>query len=98
MTTISRPRLLGPGVNRVDGPLKVTGKAPYPSDFAYRGMAHAVLVRSTVGSGRITEIDTTRAERAAGVVRVLTHLNAGHLERGPMTPLGVSPPAPCRTT
>ncbi|WP_326625312.1 MULTISPECIES: xanthine dehydrogenase family protein molybdopterin-binding subunit [unclassified Streptomyces] len=94
MTTISRPRLLGPGVNRVDGPLKVTGKAPYPSDFAYRGMAHAVLVRSTVGSGRITEIDTTRAERAAGVVRVLTHLNAGHLERGPMTPLGVSPPAP----
>jgi xanthine dehydrogenase YagR molybdenum-binding subunit len=94
MTTISRPRLLGPGMNRVDGPLKVTGSAPYPSDFAYPGMAHAALVRSTVGSGRITEIDTTEAERAPGVVSVLTHLNAGHLDRGPMTPLGVSPPAP----
>jgi xanthine dehydrogenase YagR molybdenum-binding subunit len=94
MTTISRPRLLGPGVNRVDGPLKVAGKASYPGDFAYPGMAHAVLVRSTVGSGRITEIDTTQAEGAPGVVCVLTHLNAGHLERGPMTPLGVSPPAP----
>lgn len=98
MTTISRPRLLGPGVNRVDGPLKVAGKASYPSDFAYPGMAHAVLVRSTVGSGRITEIDTTQAEAAPGVVCVLTHLNAGHLERGPMTSLGVSPPAPSRTT
>ncbi|MFD4611841.1 xanthine dehydrogenase family protein molybdopterin-binding subunit [Streptomyces sp. NPDC058440] len=94
MTTIPRPRLLGSGVNRVDGPLKVAGKAPYPGDFAYRGMAHAVLVRSTVGSGRITEIDTAQAERAPGVICVLTHLNAGHLERGPMTPLGVSPPAP----
>ncbi|MEU9286233.1 xanthine dehydrogenase family protein molybdopterin-binding subunit [Streptomyces sp. NPDC048275] len=94
MTTTSRSRLLGTGINRVDGPLKVAGRAPYPSDFAYPGMAHAVLVRSTVGSGRITEIDTTDAEHAPGVVRVLTHLNAGPVQRGPTTPLGVSPPAP----
>ncbi|MBY8879674.1 xanthine dehydrogenase family protein molybdopterin-binding subunit [Actinacidiphila acidipaludis] len=94
MTTISRPRLIGPGINRVDGPLKVTGRAPYPNDFAYPGMVHAVLVRSTAGAGRITEIDTTAAERSPGVVSVLTHLNAGPLARGPMTPLGVSPPAP----
>ncbi len=31
--TIEAARLIGPGVDRVDGPLKVTGSAPYSSDF-----------------------------------------------------------------
>jgi xanthine dehydrogenase YagR molybdenum-binding subunit len=94
MTTTSRPRLLGPALDRVEGPLKVSGKAPYPNDFSYPDMAHAVLVRSTVGAGRITGVDTAEAERAPGVICVLTHLNAGLLKRAPTTTLGVSPPAP----
>ncbi|MFF4245661.1 xanthine dehydrogenase family protein molybdopterin-binding subunit [Streptomyces sp. NPDC001822] len=93
MTTTSRP-LLGPGINRVEGPLKVAGKADYPNDYTYPDMAHAVLVRGTIAAGRVTGLDTTAAERAPGVVRVITHHNAGLLERAPVTPLGVSPPAP----
>jgi CO/xanthine dehydrogenase Mo-binding subunit len=94
MTTISRPPLVGRGRDRVEGLLKVQGRAPYPNDFSCPGMVHAVLVGSTVGAGRITGIDTAAAELAPGVLCVLTHLNAGPLRRAPVTPLGVSPPAP----
>jgi len=35
---------IGRKTPRVDGPLKVTGAAPYPSDFSFAGLAHAALV------------------------------------------------------
>lgn len=94
MTTPSGPQLLGAARDRVEGPLKVAGRAPYPNDLSYPGMVHAVAVGSTIGAGRISGIDTSVAENAPGVISVLTHLNAGPLRRAPVTPLGVSPPAP----
>jgi xanthine dehydrogenase YagR molybdenum-binding subunit len=89
----TRP-VVGAGIDRVDAPQKVTGKAHYPNDFDYPGLAHAALVRSTVAAGRIRAIDTSRAQAAPGVLAVLSHLNAPRLERGPMTLLGPSPPVP----
>ncbi|MFB4279636.1 hypothetical protein ACBJ59_30425 [Nonomuraea sp. MTCD27] len=86
--------IIGAGLDRVDAPLKVTGSAHYPNDFAYPGMAHAALVRATVAAGRIRAIDTSAAEAAPGVLTVITHRTAPQLERGPMTLLGPSPPAP----
>jgi xanthine dehydrogenase YagR molybdenum-binding subunit len=38
-------------------------------------MVHAVIVQSTIASGRIASIDTSAAEQAAGVLRVMTHRN-----------------------
>ncbi|MFD0312914.1 xanthine dehydrogenase family protein molybdopterin-binding subunit [Streptomyces flavalbus] len=96
MTTLETGRIVGAGLDRVDAPLKVSGAAPYPNDFAVPGMVHAALVGSTVAAGRITAIDTTEALAAPGVLDVITHLNAPRLERGPMTLLGGSPPAPLR--
>ncbi|WUH91656.1 xanthine dehydrogenase family protein molybdopterin-binding subunit [Streptomyces sp. NBC_00433] len=86
--------VVGAGINRVDGPRKVAGAAPYPSDFTARGQAHAALVGSTVAAGRVVGIDTAAAEASPGVIAVLTHLNMPRLERGPMTALGTSPPPP----
>jgi xanthine dehydrogenase YagR molybdenum-binding subunit len=94
MTTIEAVRLVGPGINRVDGPLKVTGSAPYPGDFSFANMAYAVLVRATVAAGRIRRIEATAAEAAPGVLAVITHRNAPHLERGPDTPVWRQPPPP----
>jgi xanthine dehydrogenase YagR molybdenum-binding subunit len=94
MTTTEAVRLIGPGVDRVDGPQKVTGAAPYPADFSYPEMAHAVLVRATVAAGRIRGIDTTAAQTAPGVLAVITHHNAPHLNRGPDTPFWRQPPPP----
>ncbi|MBB5084008.1 xanthine dehydrogenase family protein molybdopterin-binding subunit [Nonomuraea endophytica] len=86
--------IIGAGIDRVDAALKVTGSANYPNDVAYPGLAHAALVRATVAAGRIRAIDTSAAEAAPGVLTVITHLTAPRLDRGPMTLLGPSPPAP----
>ncbi|MER5183221.1 xanthine dehydrogenase family protein molybdopterin-binding subunit [Streptomyces sp. NPDC002896] len=94
MTTLEAPRVVGPGLERVEAPLKVTGKAPYPNDFGYPDLVHAALVRSTIAAGRIRSIDTSSAGAAPGVLAVITHLNSPRLERAPMSLLGSSPPAP----
>lgn len=94
MTTLEAGKIVGAGIDRVDAPLKVTGAAQYPNDFSFPGMAHAALVGSTIAAGRIRGIDVAEALAAPGVLTVITHRNAPKLERGPMTLLGGSPPAP----
>jgi CO/xanthine dehydrogenase Mo-binding subunit len=96
VTTTDSNTIVGAGVDRVDGPLKVTGAAPYPSDFSFDGLAHAALVESTIAAGTISRIDTEDAEASPGVLTVVTHKNAPALAAGPMTPLGPSPPTPFR--
>ena len=88
---------LAPRVDRVDGRLKVMGAATYPIDVTLPGLAHAVLVQSTVTSGRIRHIAVDAAERAPGVLAVITHLNAPALRCAApkwVTPLGPSPLPP----
>jgi CO/xanthine dehydrogenase Mo-binding subunit len=89
-------RLVGDPIDRVDGPLKVTGAAPYPSDFTFPGLAHAALVQSTIGAGTISGIDARRAEAAPGVLAVITHENAPALADGPMTIFGPAPRFPLK--
>jgi CO/xanthine dehydrogenase Mo-binding subunit len=96
MTTATRQRIIGEPVDRVDGPLKVTGAAPYPSDFTFPDLTHAVVVQSTIAAGTIMGIDAAKAEAAPGVLAVITHENAPALLEGPMTRLGPSPPFPLR--
>ncbi len=70
---------IGQPVSRVDGRQKVTGGATYAAEFDQPGQAHGAVVRSTVANGRIASIDSAAAERAPGVVAVLTHRNAPRL-------------------
>ena len=86
--------VLGDSVDRVDGPLKVTGAAPYPSDVTFPGLVHAALVQSTIAAGTISRISTDAAQAAPGVLAVITHENAPALAEGPMTPLGPPPRFP----
>ncbi|BCS32594.1 acylaldehyde oxidase [Luteitalea sp. TBR-22] len=74
---------IGSPLRRVDGELKVTGRAAYAADITLPSLAHAVLVTSTIATGRIVGLDTSRAERTPGVVAVLTHLNAPRLPYRP---------------
>jgi Aldehyde oxidase and xanthine dehydrogenase, a/b hammerhead domain len=85
---------LGSGVDRVDGPAKVRGAAAYPTDVTYPDLAHAALVRSTIASGRVTEIDAADARAAAGVLTVITHQTAPKLTPAPFGLLGLAPPPP----
>jgi xanthine dehydrogenase YagR molybdenum-binding subunit len=70
---------IGRPVSRVDGRRKVTGTATYAAEFDVPGLAHTAVVRSTAANGRIASIDSASAERAPGVVAVLTHRNAPKL-------------------
>lgn len=71
--------LVGSQVPRVDARKKVTGRAMFTAEILLPNMAHGVLLGSAVAAGRIERIDTTAAERAPGVVHVLTYANRGPL-------------------
>ncbi|MGY0064131.1 xanthine dehydrogenase family protein molybdopterin-binding subunit [Streptomyces sp. LZ34] len=70
---------VGAPLSRVDGRLKVTGKARYAAEHDVEGAVHAVIVDASVGRGRITSIDTRAAENHPGVLRVISHRNAPKL-------------------
>src|SRR5262249_36515583 len=73
----NRQGLIGKPLTRVDGPLKVTGRAKY--SYEYRGIkdtAYGYIVGATIGKGRISGIDTSRAEAVPRVLAVLTYQNA----------------------
>ncbi|TDH26810.1 xanthine dehydrogenase family protein molybdopterin-binding subunit [Segetibacter sp. 3557_3] len=72
-------KTVGQGINRVDGFLKVTGAARYATDYPVKNLAHAVIFKSTVAAGEILAIDTIEAEKAPGVLSVITHQNAPKL-------------------
>jgi xanthine dehydrogenase YagR molybdenum-binding subunit len=62
----------GQPVTRVDGRLKVTGKALYAADNPTPELVYAALVTSTVARGAVERIDPAPAVRHPGVMRVLT--------------------------
>src|SRR3954463_2505528 len=68
---------VGTPMSRVDGRLKVTGGARYAAEFEVKDVAYGALVLSTVARGRVTKIDTAAAEKAPGVLAVITHKSAG---------------------
>ena len=60
--------MIGQPINRVDGPLKVTGRATYAYEHWDAGQPlYGFIVGATIGKGRITRIDTVarRAVRPA---------------------------------
>ncbi|MDB4881988.1 MAG: aldehyde oxidase and xanthine dehydrogenase molybdopterin binding protein [Gemmatimonadetes bacterium] len=61
------PKVLGGKLPRIDGPLKVSGRAIYTSDISLAGMLYAVPVRSTIASGRVISIDGSAARKLPGV-------------------------------
>src|SRR5260221_557685 len=69
--------VVGKPLDRVDGRAKVTGRARYAYEVQQGpAVAYGYAVEASVGKGRMTFIDTDAAERAPGVVLVLTHQNA----------------------
>jgi xanthine dehydrogenase YagR molybdenum-binding subunit len=73
--------VIGKEQPRVDGPLKVSGRALYASDHNLPGMLYAVPVCSTIASGEIRRIDTGAAEKMPGVHAIFRRENIGKLSR-----------------
>src|SRR5262249_55978557 len=84
MTQSDLARPIGRPLDRVDGPLKVTGRATYAYEYAAQGQAaYGFIVSAAIGKGRVIGVDVRDAERAPGVLLVLTQDNAP-----PQTPWG----------
>jgi xanthine dehydrogenase YagR molybdenum-binding subunit len=75
--------------HRYEGIAKVTGTAKYVAEFTGpfpKGMAYGFVVQSTIPHGTIVSIDQKEAERAPGVIAVLTPFNAPKLTTGSPQP------------
>ena len=71
------PGPIGRPLDRVDGPLKVTGRATYAFEYAGQGeAAYGFIVSAAIAKGRVIAVDVQEAGRAPGVLLVLTKDNA----------------------
>ncbi len=57
-------------MNRPEGPLKVSGTAPYAAEWHVGGVATGVLVRATVARGRVSAVHADPVRAMPGVVGV----------------------------
>jgi len=83
---IDKLRYIGRATDRIDGPLKTTGTAPYAYEQheAAPNAAYGVVLGAAIAKGRIASMDTSAALRAPGVLAVVTADNAGKLGKGKM--------------
>jgi xanthine dehydrogenase YagR molybdenum-binding subunit len=75
-TTRTTGGAIGAPLDRIDGPQKVKGTAPYAYEHHVDNPLYLFAVRSEVARGRVASIDASRAEAVPGVVIVVTHENA----------------------
>ena len=71
--------LIGAPISRIDGPIKVSGKAQFCAEFPMERLTYAALKYSTIARGRIAEIDTRAAEAELAAAQPL-HDNAFKVE------------------
>lgn len=81
---IDRMKVVGQPIDRIDGPLKATGTAPYAYERhdVVPDPAYGHVIGATIAKGRILRMDLSAAERVPGVLAIVTAANAGPLEKG----------------
>ncbi|UPG73122.1 xanthine dehydrogenase family protein molybdopterin-binding subunit [Roseomonas gilardii subsp. gilardii] len=81
---IDRLQVVGQPLDRIDGPLKTTGRAPYAYERhdVVPDQAYGWIVGSAIAKGRIRSMDLHAARAAPGVIAIVTHENAGPLGKG----------------
>jgi xanthine dehydrogenase YagR molybdenum-binding subunit len=73
--------IIGQGIDRTDGRLKVTGGATYAAEHKLPRLAHGLMVTSTIPNGRIAAFDLTEAQAMPGVIAIVTPANAPRLPK-----------------
>jgi xanthine dehydrogenase YagR molybdenum-binding subunit len=76
---IDQLKVIGHATDRIDGPFKTSGTAPYAYE---REAAYGYVVGAAIAKGRIQSIDIEQARRSPGVLAVVTADNAGKLTKG----------------
>ena len=71
------PRLIGTPILRLDGLVKASGKAKYPSDVRPEGTLFGVMLYSPYAHAKVKSIDISAAEKMPGVKAVIALADAG---------------------
>jgi xanthine dehydrogenase YagR molybdenum-binding subunit len=81
---IDQLKVIGKPTDRIDGPLKTTGRARYAYERhdVVSNPAYGYVVGSAIAKGRIASIDLTQARAVPGVLAIVTADNAGKLDKG----------------
>jgi xanthine dehydrogenase YagR molybdenum-binding subunit len=81
---IDQLKVVGKATDRIDGPSKTTGTAPYAYERhdAAPNAAYGWIVGAGIAKGRIASIDLRAARASPGVIAVVTAANAGKLGKG----------------
>lgn len=81
---IDQLKVIGKPTDRIDGPLKTTGAAPYAYEqhAAAPRAAYGYVVGAAIAKGRIEVMDLAEARRAPGVLAIVTADSAGKLGKG----------------
>ncbi len=81
---IDQLKVVGKPVDRIDGPLKTTGTAPYAYERhdVVANQAYGYILGSAIAKGRIVSMDLAAAKAAPGVLAIVTAENAGKLGKG----------------
>jgi xanthine dehydrogenase YagR molybdenum-binding subunit len=81
---IDKLNIVGRPTDRIDGPYKTTGTAPYAYEQhkAVPNAACGYVVGAGIAKGRIASMDVSAAKRAPGVITIVTAETAGKLGKG----------------
>ena len=84
LNPIDQLKVVGLATDRIDGPLKTTGSAPYAYERhdVIANQAYGYVIGAAIAKGRISSIDLKDAEAAPGVLAIVTAENAGKLAKG----------------
>ena len=81
---IDQLKVIGKPTDRIDGPLKTSGTAPYAYERhdVVPNQAYGYVVGAAIAKGKIASIDLNEAKAAPGVLAVVTAASAGMLGKG----------------
>ena len=81
---IDQLKVIGKATDRIDGPFKTTGTAPYAYDWHDPNLtpAYGFVLGAGIAKGRITAMDVAAAKAAPGVLAIVTAESAGKLGKG----------------
>ncbi|EJE53717.1 aerobic-type carbon monoxide dehydrogenase, large subunit CoxL/CutL-like protein, partial [Acidovorax sp. CF316] len=81
---IDQLRFIGKATDRIDGPMKTSGTAPYAYERhdAVARPAYGVVVGAAIAKGRIESMDLRAAQGSPGVITIVTAKTAGTLGQG----------------
>jgi xanthine dehydrogenase YagR molybdenum-binding subunit len=68
--------MVSQSVDRVDGKLKVTGRARYSGDHSLPDLCYGYLLQSSIAKGKIESMDVIAAQNSPGILAVYTPFNA----------------------